>query len=442
MKKTQVIDAIRNIKKSIISYLSLCLVVTLGIGGFLMCSEIIEGLKDGAMNYYDKAHFKDMEVISAAGFTEEDIEKVLRHEEILEAEGVTLCGGTLSTGIEKIPAELSTFTKTISLPANVEGRLPEAANECAIGKDLAQKANLSIGDTAEILIADTFSSDALKETTFIITGLSENPEYIRSHSTYHIYLPDAAWNKDVTRGISTRLYIRTDIRTDRNFFGRHYPSELDEQKKRLMPYFETLAADQKDAFEQKQRDLIHSMSDEVRAQLEASEKAIRDSEKKLAEGEETIKNAKASLLQAEQEAAAKIADAERQIAEGKEQLAQGKETLINGQWQYEAGLIELKDGEEKYLDGLREFHAAERALEEYRAEAKVIVEKGTEAWNYIWTYRKVAESYREVYPDVVPRVLDELDLVLLPSEVFYNDIAEITLPEVEALIDDRNVAEA
>ena len=69
MKKTQMIDAIRNIQNSIISYLSLCLVVTLGIGGFLMSEEIIEGLQKGASYYYASANFQDMEVISAVGFS-------------------------------------------------------------------------------------------------------------------------------------------------------------------------------------------------------------------------------------------------------------------------------------------------------------------------------------------------------------------------------------
>ena len=44
MKKTQRIDAIRNIKKRLVSYLSICLVVMLGLGGFLTTIYAGEGI--------------------------------------------------------------------------------------------------------------------------------------------------------------------------------------------------------------------------------------------------------------------------------------------------------------------------------------------------------------------------------------------------------------
>ena len=44
MKKTQVKDAVRNIRKRIVSYLSLCLVIMLGLGGMFTTSYMGAGL--------------------------------------------------------------------------------------------------------------------------------------------------------------------------------------------------------------------------------------------------------------------------------------------------------------------------------------------------------------------------------------------------------------
>ena len=80
MKKTQRIDSLRNIQKKIISYLSVCIIVMLGIGGFSTALLENNGIRNGALAYYDKVNFKDYELVSSLGFTAEDLDNIKKQE--------------------------------------------------------------------------------------------------------------------------------------------------------------------------------------------------------------------------------------------------------------------------------------------------------------------------------------------------------------------------
>ena len=54
MKKTQRKDAFRNIRKRIVSYLSICLVIMLGLGGVFTTRYMDAGLVKQASDYYDQ----------------------------------------------------------------------------------------------------------------------------------------------------------------------------------------------------------------------------------------------------------------------------------------------------------------------------------------------------------------------------------------------------
>ena len=186
---------------------------------------------------------------------------------------------------------------------------------------------------------------------------------------------------------------------------------------------------------------MDSMGEDIRTRLEEAETELCESEKKLAEGEEAIKNGEAALRQKEQEAAAEIEEAERQIEEGREQLARGKEALIAGQWQYEAGLLELKEGEEQFRNAVQKVNNSEKMLAYYQKLIIPQVENTNAIWEQIKEYRDLADSFKYLYPDIM-QVQADLDAVLNPGEAYFKDIADITQPEIDALIEGKDTTEA
>ena len=74
MTKTQFKDAIRNVWRNFVSYISITLIALLSIATYLGVSSASVNLKKGANNYYKDANFYDIELISTMLLSNDDIE--------------------------------------------------------------------------------------------------------------------------------------------------------------------------------------------------------------------------------------------------------------------------------------------------------------------------------------------------------------------------------
>ena len=63
MKKTQRKDALRNIKKRIVSFLSICIVIALGFGVLFTTRYTSAGLDKEYGNFFKSHNFKDYEML-------------------------------------------------------------------------------------------------------------------------------------------------------------------------------------------------------------------------------------------------------------------------------------------------------------------------------------------------------------------------------------------
>ena len=111
MKNTQVKDATRNIRKRIVSYLSICLVIMLGVGAFLATSYMEAGISREASGYFIDHGFKDFELISSLGASEANIEVIRNTDGVSDAEGVMEFEGSLQTGDTKSSVTVLSMTE-------------------------------------------------------------------------------------------------------------------------------------------------------------------------------------------------------------------------------------------------------------------------------------------------------------------------------------------
>ena len=231
MKKTQRKDAVRNIRKRIVSYLSICLVIMLGLGGFFITRYMDAGIDAEATEYYKDHSFKNFELISSLGITDDDLEQIKDVDGITDAEGVFRADGSLQMGGLKRNVEIISMTERISVPEVVEGKAPEAKNECMIGEDFAFISGLKIGDKVRLImpeIGNTGSGensdeeDDSKDTAkkekkdvllckeFTVTGLMRHPDYLRRKSVNTVVLPWTAYDKEVTDGFYTHAFVLSE----------------------------------------------------------------------------------------------------------------------------------------------------------------------------------------------------------------------------------------
>ena len=209
MKKTQRKDAFRNIRKRIVSFLSICLVIMLGLGGVFVIRYMRAGINAEATGYYNSHGFKTYELISSLGVTEDDIAQIKETEGVTDAEGVIRAAGSLTKGDFTCNVDLISMTERISVPEVLEGRAPEAKDECVIAEDFAETRGLKVGDKVRLIMEDIASPVAssedgqdedkadekdgekadekgfggvLLEEEFTVTGLIKHPDYLRRKS--------------------------------------------------------------------------------------------------------------------------------------------------------------------------------------------------------------------------------------------------------------------
>lgn len=351
MKKIQRTDAIRNILKRLASYLSVCLVIVLGIGGMLTTRYMEAGLDNTTSKYYEDHKFKNFELISSLGVSDTSIKKLESADYVTAAEGVLQVDGSATFNNEKDNITLISLTKKVSVPEVIEGRAPEANNECIIGEDYAQASGLKVGDKISLSLSglslstmDEFAGNEsfaenlteakekadsdgekakegakniLVEKELTVTGLMRHPDYLRRNAVNTVAVPISAFNKDVTKGLYTQAFVRTKQPKGVSPFSDKYFEETEGTKNSLEKLTNQLKEDRTIEVKKEANDRI--------------DEAWKPAEKKIEEAQSEIESGEAELIARLEEGAEKLKGAEA-LLDGKlkeyyEKLRKGEITV-------------------------------------------------------------------------------------------------------------------
>ena len=187
MKKTQIIDALRNIKKQKVSYISIVLIAFLAVTCFTGVSFASKGLTNGSSLYYDERNFRDFEIASSVMFSGEDLKEIAEVEGVADVEGVLRTSGKVLSGGSKTAVTVLSKTERINIPEVLSGELPTAADACAIEKKLADDLGLGIGD--RITLEDAGSEmKLLKQLEFTVSAIVIHPDHIVTPNPFESYV--------------------------------------------------------------------------------------------------------------------------------------------------------------------------------------------------------------------------------------------------------------
>ena len=310
MKKTQLIDALRNIQKRFISFLSIVFIIMLGTGGFFMARYSAQGLMNSASRFYRAQNFKDYEVASSIGVTETDLERLRDVEGIAEAEGVIVLDGSLYKGDIGQAVTLLSWTDSVSKPFLVEGTRPERLNECAVSEDFADEYGFKIGDQVTVETGEIYNVNPLLAHTCTITGIVDHPDYAKSKMTWSVILSLSSFNREGMENRYTRAFLTVDGVDQSRMFLPEYEKAVEPTTQRLrdlLPELETSSVD--DA-----KRLANQRIDEEWAK---AQEQIADAEKQIADGEAQLE--------------AQLASARAQIASARAQLENARQQLLSGE---------------------------------------------------------------------------------------------------------------
>lgn len=345
-------DTLREIKKTISKFISIILIV--GLGVFVFVGLITTGptMRDTFEKFVKDSNLQDLMVYSPMGLKKKDLDIIedqpniskiqIDYDEDLIIEGTDF-------GIKILSNPLS-----ISKHLLTEGRNIEADDEIVLDKNLKAQ-GYKIGDTIEFRKeVDKFGTgideeDSLKRYSFKVVGFTESMEHaqdaMRDSSKRGLgtlkgfaYIDKANFNSDPT---IARIILEdtSGVKTA----SKKYKSIL-------KPAADSLEIDLK--FRPEER--LDSLKADIEGKIVDGEEKIEDAKIKLLDGKNKLEEGREALEKGERDYEKGYKEYEDEISKGRKKLDDSKKKLDDGKAEIDENDKKLKDAKEKLDDGKKE----------------------------------------------------------------------------------------
>ena len=337
MLKTALLkDGIKEIKISYKRFLSILLIVLLGVGFFAGIKATSPDMKKTIDTYFDDLNVMDIQVISTLGLTENDITSISQVENVEKVEGTYQTDATVTIGEEEVVVKLETITSSINNLQLIDGRLPENEKECVVEQNFLNGSGHQIGDTIKVDVEDITNDDGEKESVLKnnelqIVGIVESSLYISTDrgSTklgsgridYYMYVP----KENLNASIYTNIYLTVAGAKTEETGSSRYLDKIDEVENSI----DNISEERREARYNELYDSANSKIQDAQRELDKekakAEKELDDAQKEIDDGKKEIEDGKAEIETNRANANSQFSQAEQQIEESKEILAENKD---------------------------------------------------------------------------------------------------------------------
>ncbi len=229
-------DAFKEIINTRKRFLSILLIVLLGVGFFAGIRAVSPDMKKTADMYFDENKMMDIEVISTMGLTDDDVK------EIQDLQDVKIVEGTYSKDVltkvdeEEVVLKIHTLSDNINCVKLQQGEMPKNEEECVVEESFLNSNNKKIGDTIILEAKDTLAGPNLKNKEIKIVGSIRSPLYISRERgstklasgkiNYYIYVPQS----EIISQIYTEIYVRVKDADKLDTFSDEYEDKIKKVK--------------------------------------------------------------------------------------------------------------------------------------------------------------------------------------------------------------------
>ena len=376
-------DVFREIFKTKSRFLSIFLIVALGVGFFAGLTAACPDMKLTADTYFDQQNLSDYRLVSSMGFTDGDVQALQQMEGIrqvvpsywvdtvLEMDGdseVVKVMGYDFASLEEDPQN------AVNLPVLLEGRFPQAPGECVV-EDTEEILGVTFQIGDQITLASGKEEEDLTETLstdqFTVVGMVQSPLYIsieRGTSTVgsgkvnaFIMVPEDTFVGDYY----TEIFLRAEGVEVLSSYSQEYRQRIDA----LTPALEQLG-------EERSVIRLEEIRQEANEEIADAQKELDDGiatqQQELADARQELDDARQELADGEQELADATQEYYDSIADAEQQLADARQQLNDGEAEYESGLREYEIGERTFerekKKALEEFQKAETLIAQQEQE--------------------------------------------------------------------------
>ena len=366
MKKALLKDCFKEIIKGFKRFISILLIVLLGVGFFAGIKATSPDMKLTLDTYFDDKNVMDIQVISTLGLTDEDITELEKLDLIDDAQGTYQTDAMVTAGDKQFVVKLESLASSINDLQVTSGRLPENQNECVVEEAFLQGTEYNIGDTIKVQVDNITDDDGndisvLKTNDLQIVGTVRSPMYISTDRgstklgsgviNYYLYVsPD-----NINTNIYTNIYITVNGAKDLKCYDDKYEDLIEQAEDEIEKIADARKEARYNALFDKANQKLQDAKNEFETQKE-------DGEKQLQDAEDEINSAKNQLEKGRNEIAANRAKANNEFNEAGKKLLDAKNTLqqnendFNAKKQeaekqisdYETSLNELKQIQEQY----------------------------------------------------------------------------------------------
>ena len=339
-------DFFREIRASLNRYLSILLIVALGVAFYAGVRSAEPDMKLSADTLYDRQNMMDLRVLSELGLTEEDVAAMAQIEGVTQAQGGYSVDALTQDGGREAVVTLQSLQEGMNLPEVTQGRLPEKADECFLDADYMAESGLAVGDTVTVYLSgEDDILDSLVTDTFTIVGAGR----------YAYYL-------NFDRGTATIGSGDVD-------FFLLLPPEAFSLEVYTVAYLTCDGADRLISFDEEYEDYIETVADRVEAIADARCQIRYDDVQR--EGAQEIADAESDIAEAEQEiedARRELEDARLELEDAAQEIADGEEEIADAERELRDAKSELREKEQELLDGWAELYDAKLQMEEAEEE--------------------------------------------------------------------------
>ncbi|MDR1928037.1 MAG: hypothetical protein LBQ33_05305, partial [Oscillospiraceae bacterium] len=369
-------DTLRAIRKTFSRFLSIVIIVALGVGFFAGLKAVSPNMKSAADSFYRALGLADIVLTSTVGFDAVDVQAVLDQPGVAAAtpardiDGLLYKDGALEQSMSGTAYVLRVIGYDFSRMSNAEdnwlnrielvaGRLPEAPNECLVSvyESTMDPAHFALGGTVTVKGDHEDLLASIKNTEFTVVGTIHTPEFVSmelgpsqaggGELSGYIYVPDDVFLWDYY----TKLFVSVAGTEQLEAYTAEYNAAVRPVKEQL---------------ESVSGAIVQSRAERLREthepQLIAGKEELERKRKELAAGlakaQEDIAKVKKAATEGSAQYQAEKAKAEKQLAKAQSDYEAGKK-------EYQKNLALYNENKAKYDEGLEIAKQHPNAMAEY-----------------------------------------------------------------------------
>ena len=452
MKKTQWIALLQDIRKTLVSFLSIVLFVALGVAMFLGIKWNEPAVSNTVTAYLNEHIYHDFLLTFPYGFSDDAVETIAAMDGISMAEGAYSAYGTAWVRDERYVLNVQAVTANIDKATVLEGAMPVAPDEVGIEQQFADAAGIMLGDSITL---DTTSEGKtyLKKAELTVTAFVEHPSYFARETSntrglcnigdgtvdYYVLVAQDAFNTETYDHCFSQVLLRAESLEGINTFDTAYESQVSVVAEQLKKLGLEQAKHRCDAIVNRADTEIADAEVKIadaKTELENGKQSLADGKKQIADVGLEIASGRSQITEAEQEIAAgrevleaskqKIADAGRELAAGERAIAENEKKLADAQAEYDKGLAEYESKVEAFHTSIADlqgillnagfspsFQTAKSELEKKQNELKALHAKMIDLQEKLAVAAELLKRYQQTPMFVNPPELASLltDLV-------------------------------